>query len=72
MPTTAPHEAFTAAINDSALKTAIVTGQDADTKTYSIDSTPTFIFNGPAMKNRREVGEHSVQDFADLVAKATG
>jgi protein-disulfide isomerase len=65
-------EAFNATINDTALKNAILAGQEADTKTYSIDSTPTFIFNGPGVKNRREAGERSYQEFADLVAKAAG
>ncbi len=65
-------ETFTGAINDSTLKGAILTGQDADTKAFNIDSTPTFIFNGPALKNHREVGERSAQDFAGVVAKAIG
>lgn len=64
--------AFDAAIADTALKTAILAAQDADTKAYNIDSTPSFIVNGPKTKNDRMVGERPYQDFADAVAKAVG
>ncbi len=65
-------EAFDKAANDQALKTAILAQQDADTKTYGIDSTPTFVFNGPNAKNQREAGARTYPDFAQLVAKAAG
>jgi protein-disulfide isomerase len=65
-------EAFDAAIADTALRSAILAGQDADSKTYQIDSTPTFIFNGPGVQNHREVGERSATEFTAAVAQATG
>lgn len=65
-------DSFNAAIADTALKQAILAAQDADTKKRGIDSTPTFIINGPKLKDSHLVGERPYQDFADAVAKATG
>jgi protein-disulfide isomerase len=62
--------AFDAAINDKGLQTAILAAQDQAQKTYGIDSTPTFIFNGPGAKNRRESGEKSFEEFARIVSAA--
>jgi hypothetical protein len=39
---------------------------------YQVDSTPTFIFNGPGAKNRKEAGGRAPEDFARLVAEAAG
>lgn len=64
--------AFDAAIANTELKTAILAGQSEAEKTYQVDSTPTFIFNGPAAKNRREAGGQSPEAFARIVAEATG
>ncbi|MBN8890152.1 MAG: DsbA family protein [Rhodospirillales bacterium] len=61
---------FDAAIADEKLKTEILQAQDAAQKTYQVDSTPTFIINGPNAKNRKEAGDRSFQDFAGLVAQA--
>lgn len=65
-------DVFNATVADAALKGEILKAQDADAKTYGIDSTPTFIVNGPKTKNDRLVGERPYQDFADAVAKAAG
>ena len=67
-----PRATFDATIADQDLQKSILQAQDADTKTYGIDSTPTFVFNGPGAKNQRESGERSYADFAALVAKAAG
>ena len=40
--------------------------------TYKVDSTPTFIFNGPNAHDRRESGELSYDSFARCVAEASG
>jgi protein-disulfide isomerase len=64
--------AFDAAIANTDLKNAILAGQDEAVKTYQVDSTPTFIFNGPAAKDRREAGGQSPEAFAKIVAEATG
>ncbi len=65
-------EAFDAAIANTTLRDWILKQQDAATKTYQVDSTPTFIFNGPAQKNHRESGARAYDDFAKLVAAASG
>lgn len=63
---------FNTTVADQALKTAILAGQQEADKTYHVDSTPTFIFNGPKAKDQREAGGRSPDDFAKLVAAAAG
>lgn len=65
-------ETYNAVINDQAFKAAILKGQDEADKTYKVDSTPSFIFNGPGAKNRKEAGGRTPDDFAKLVAAAAG
>ncbi len=65
-------ETFNAAIADAGLKAAILKGQEEADKVFHVDSTPSFIFNGPAAQNRRESGGRSPDDFAKLVAAAAG
>ncbi len=67
-----PSDQFHAAIADLPLKVALLQRQDADQKRYSIDSTPSFVFNGPGAKNLKLVGEMAYADFAGTVAKAAG
>ena len=67
-----PRATFDAAINDTKLRDAILTGQDEAEKMYHVDSTPTFIFNGPAEKDRRESGEMTYDAFAKVVAAVGG
>lgn len=64
--------AFDAAIADQTLKAAILAEQDVGVKTFQVDSTPTFIFNGPHAKNVRASGEMSFEDFAQKVTGAAG
>lgn len=64
--------AFDAAIGDTALRDAILAAQDQATKTYEVNSTPTFIFDGPGAKARKESGELSYDKFAATVAEAAG
>ena len=61
---------YNATIADAGLKTALLKGQEEADKIYHVDSTPTFIFNGPGAKDRREAGGRSPDDFAKLVAAA--
>ncbi|HEX3348189.1 MAG TPA: thioredoxin domain-containing protein [Acetobacteraceae bacterium] len=63
---------FNQAISNDALRTAILKEQDVGVKTYNVDSTPYFIFNGPGAKNRKEAGEMSYDTFARVVAGAAG
>jgi protein-disulfide isomerase len=65
-------DAFNTAIADQPLRDWILKQQDEAGKTYQVDSTPTFIFNGPAEKNHREAGARPYDDFARLVAAAAG
>ncbi len=65
-----PRATFDAAMSDQALKTAILTAQDRDSKAYKIESTPSFVFNGPSAKDRTESGAKSYDEFARLVTAA--
>lgn len=65
-------ETFDKAIADVQLRDWILKQQDEASKVYKVDSTPTFVFNGPAEKNHRESGEQSYDAFAKMVAAAAG
>jgi protein-disulfide isomerase len=65
-------DTFDKAIADAQLRDWILKQQDQASKIYNVDSTPTFIFNGPAEKNHREAGEQTYDAFAKLVAAAAG
>jgi len=57
-----PRTAFDQAVNDDALRTALLAAQsEAETK-YNIDSTPTFIVNG-----KPHPGELTYTEFAALL-----
>lgn len=66
------HATFEATINDTKLRDAILTAQDQAEKEYHVDSTPTFIFSGPAQKIRHESGEMTYEAFAKVVADLGG
>jgi len=67
-----PRAAFDKALADTATRDAILADQEAAGKTFGVDSTPTFIFNGPAAKDRKEAGGRSFVDFEKLVSSAAG
>lgn len=67
-----PREAFDRAINDEALSKWILARQDEAQKTYGIDSTPNFVFNGKGAKDLRETGAVEYIVFAHDVEKAAG
>jgi len=67
-----PRSAFDAAISNEALRRAILAGQDEAIKTYKVDSTPSFIFNGPRATNRLEAGGQTPEGFARIVADIGG
>jgi protein-disulfide isomerase len=67
-----PRATFDAAVADNDLKKAILEAQDRDSKAFGVNSTPSFVFNGPGAKNRMEAGGRSFADFAAIVAKAAG
>ena len=66
----APSLPFLSSIADSALRNAILKAQEDAEKTLSIDSTPTFVINGPKVTNRKETGEQSPEAFAKFVTDA--
>lgn len=61
-----------AAAADTALRDAILTEQDDAKSRLSVDSTPTFIFNGPKAHDRAEAGELSFAEFAAIVNEVAG
>jgi len=67
-----PRAAFDAAVNNSALRAAIVAGMDDAIKTFKIDSTPSFVFDGPKAKNRVEVGAQTPDQFARVTTEIGG
>ena len=67
-----PRPAFNRAIADTALKNWILERQEFAQKTYGINSTPSFVFNGPRAKNHRESGDMSYNSFARAVTAAAG
>jgi len=63
---------FDSTIADNDLRNAILADQEDAEKTLQVDSTPTFIFNGPGAKNKKAPGELSFAEFAKLVSDASG
>jgi len=63
---------FDAAVANEALRKEILKARDEAGRTYGIDSTPSFVLNGPGAKNRKEAGVRSYDDFARLVQQAAG
>ncbi len=64
--------AFDAAVADQALRTEILKARDDSARIWSIDSTPSFVFNGPGAKNQKAAGARPFDDFARLVQQAAG
>lgn len=67
-----PRPAFNRAIADTGLKNWILERRQYAQKTYGIDSTPSFVFNGPGAKNHRESGALGYDAFARAVTAAAG
>jgi protein-disulfide isomerase len=63
---------FDTTIADTKLRDAILAAQDTAQKTLHIDSTPTFIFDGPTQKGRKASGEMSFDAFAQVVKEVGG
>ena len=64
--------AFDAAVADEATRAALLKARDDYSRTYGIDSTPSFVFSGPALKNQKAAGARPYSDFARLVQQAAG
>jgi protein-disulfide isomerase len=67
-----PRARFDAAVADEALKAAILKARDESGRLYSIDSTPSFVLNGPGAKNQKVAGARPWTEFARLVQQAAG
>ena len=65
-------ENFDVAVADEALRSAILKARDEAGRSYGIESTPSFVFNGPGAKNRKEAGARPYEEFARLVHQAAG
>ena len=63
---------FDTTIADTKLRDAILAVQDDAQKTFHVDSTPTFIFDGPTQKARNASGEMSFDAFAQVVKEVGG
>jgi protein-disulfide isomerase len=62
---------FDATIADTKFRDALLAMQETDAKTYNVDSTPSFIFNGPAAQGVLKSGEITFADFAGVVAEVS-
>jgi protein-disulfide isomerase len=67
-----PRQDFDKAIANTQLRDAILKAQDQAEKQFGVDSTPTFIFDGPKAKQLKQAGEMGFDTFAGLVTKAGG
>jgi protein-disulfide isomerase len=63
---------FDATVADSKLRDAILAAQDEAQRILHVDSTPTFIFDGPTVKQRKASGELSYDTFIGLVKEVGG
>lgn len=65
-------EKFDATLADTKLRDAILAAQDNAQKTFHVNSTPTFIFDGPTQKNKAASGEMTYDAFAQVVKDVGG
>ena len=63
---------FDATIADTKLRDAILAQQDVASKQLHVDSTPTFIFNGPSQKDRHASGEMTFDAFLQVFKEVGG
>ena len=63
--------AFDRAVGDKDAQAEIIADQTEAEKNLGVDSTPSFIVNGPKAQNRKVSGELSFTEFAKLVADAS-
>ncbi len=65
-------QTFDQTVNDTKLRDAILAAQDNAQKTFGVDSTPSFIFDGPTQKNHKASGEMTFDAFAAVVKEVGG
>jgi protein-disulfide isomerase len=63
---------FDATIADTGLRDAILANQDMASKDLHVDSTPTFIFDGPTQKDRHTSGELTFDSFTQVYKEVGG
>jgi protein-disulfide isomerase len=67
-----PRDVFDRTINDDALKQFVIGEEDEAQSKYKVDSTPSFIVNGPKEKDGLHPGEMGYDAFAAIIKKAAG
>ncbi len=67
-----PSDTFQKVIHDDALRGWILAEQAAAEKKYGINSTPTFVVDGPKAKNLVRAGEMPFDAFQKMIAQAAG
>lgn len=67
-----PKARFDAVVADEDLRAAILAGQDVAIKQFKIDSTPSFVFDGPKQKDHVVPGALAPDGFAAVVAEVGG
>ena len=65
-------DAFQKVIHDDKLRGWILSEQAAAEKKYGVNSTPTFVVNGPKATNLVRAGEMQFPAFQKLIAQAAG
>jgi protein-disulfide isomerase len=67
-----PRDVFNKTIADDGLKQFIIGEEDEAQSKYKVDSTPSFIVNGPKEKDGLHPGEMGYDAFAAIIKKAAG
>jgi protein-disulfide isomerase len=67
-----PKATFDTVVTNDALRNAILAEQDVAIKQFKIDSTPSFVFDGPNAKGVMVAGALEPDSFAHNVAQAGG
>jgi protein-disulfide isomerase len=67
-----PSDAFQKVIHDDKLRAWILAEQAAAEKKYGVNSTPTFVVNGPKAKDLVHAGEMQFDAFQKMIAQAAG
>ena len=67
-----PADAFQKVIHDDKLRAWMLAEQAAAEKKYGVNSTPTFVVNGPKAKDLVHAGEMQFDAFQKMIAQAAG
>jgi protein-disulfide isomerase len=67
-----PADAYQKVIHDDKLRAWMLAEQAAAEKKYGVNSTPTFVVNGPKAKDLVHAGEMQFDAFQKMIAQAAG